>query len=221
MINAMCNTLCYAENILKENYELLKGVIYSAKSVYVVTEPNSRITMVEGKKYINGHVPFSWLNRLRPTNWFNYKVTINSYSRILTDVKVKLDDGAFEILPFVLLRQTDFVRQDPTDERRLKEYIIDGVPGKKYSDGRLKIKAILTYYRKKIALSNYTKDKNDKISVVIGNVNIMTLHGYKNYEGVYEYSGDEKYTSSENYGLLSFQPHIDESMDENKYSDRN
>ncbi len=86
----------------------LKGIIQSAKSVYVVIEPKSRTILVEAKKSSNSHVPFSFLSKLNPKNWSDYKTTIDSYSMILMDVKVKLDDGSITIIPNLILRQTDF-----------------------------------------------------------------------------------------------------------------
>ncbi len=195
-----------------------KGVIQSAKSVYVVTEPKSRTILVEAKKSSNSHVPFSFLSKLNPKNWSDYKATIDSYSRILTDVNVKLDDGSMMVIPNLMLRQTDFVKGDNTDENAIKDYIIGGSLGKVYRGGSIKIKTNIIFYKKPEILSRYTLNEKDNINVIIGHVEILLYRGIEQDDGTYKHSKKGNYSKFLNYGLLSTDTHFDESEDKIKYS---
>jgi hypothetical protein len=221
LINGALAQWCYAVEIISLNSKSSQGIIQSADSIYVVTEPQSRTIMVEGKKSVNSHVPFSWLNMINPKNWFDHKATIDSYSRILTNVKIKLNTGSDIIIPKVLLRQTEFVKEDTTDEEYIKEYVIDGFPGKLYSDGRYKIKAKLTFLQNEILLSKFTLDKNDNENIFIGHIDVEILYGIKQDDGTYEFVKNESYKPFLQYGLLSIELNIDESVNIEKYSEKN
>ncbi len=218
LINSLFIQLSFSEG---NNNMKLKGVIQSAKSVYVVTEPKSRTILVEAKKSSNSHVPFSFLSKLNPKNWSDYKTIIDSYSRILTDVKVKLDDGSIKVIPNLMLRQTDFLKDDPTDEEQMKEYIIDGSPGKKYSRGRYKINTTLSFFTEPETLSRYTLNEKDLIKVTIGHVEITRYDGIKQKDGSFKYSTEGDYSGFLRYGILSTDTHFDESEDKIKYSNTN
>jgi hypothetical protein len=198
-----------------------KGVIQSAKSVYVVTEPKSRTILVEAKKSSNSHVPFSFLSKLNPKNWSDYKTTIDSYSMILTDVKVKLDDGSLTIIPNLILRQTDFVKGAYSDKKRIQKYIVDGSPSKIYRGGRIKIKTLVTFYKEPEVLSRYTLNKKNKIDITVGNVEILMFKSIRQNDGSFKYSKNERYKKFLQYGLLALETHFDESEDKIKYSNLN
>ncbi len=218
----MIISLLFSTTGLTQNSEKMrtveKGVIQSAKSVYVVTEPKSRTILVEAKKSSNSHVPFSFLSKLNPKNWSNYKATIDSYSRILTDVNVKLDDGSMMVIPNLILRQTDFVKDDNTDENAIKEYIVNGSPGKLYRGGRIKIKTLITFYPEPEVLSRYTLNKKDSFNVTIGHVEILLERGIKQDDGTIKFAKSGNYGGFLDYGLLSTDTHFDESEDKIKYS---
>ncbi len=195
-----------------------KGVVISAKSVYVVTEPKSRTILVEAKKSSNSHVPFSFLSKLNPKNWSDYKATIDSYSMMLTNVKVKLDDGSITVIPNLILRQTDFLKGDNTDKNRIQKYIVDDSPGKLYRGGRIKIKTIVTFYSEPEVLSRYTLNKKDNFDIIVGHVEILSYRGIKQDDGSIKYSKKGNYREYLDYGLLSTDTNFDESEDKIKYS---
>ncbi len=210
MLNSVFIQTVYSDDKSKTQ---LKGIIQSAKSVYVVTEPKSRTILVEAKKSSNSHVPFSFLSKLNPKNWSDYKTTIDSYSMVLTDVKVELNDDSMMVISSLILRQTDFVKSDYTDKNRIQEYIVDGSPGKLYWGGSIKIKANITIYKKQEVLSRYTLNKNDNFNITIGHVEILLFKGIKQDDGSFKFSKKERYKKYLKYGILSTDTHFNESED--------
>jgi len=142
-------------------------LIQHVNSASEVIEPNSYSFLHERKDTFHAHVPFSFLYTLFPTAWFDYIVIQDRKSRILKDVKVKLDSGIIKILSYVLLR---FSGSSSVDE--IGKYIVNK-NNAVIDKTRFNTKGTLNYYTEKVPLSLFTKNKDDAYLVVVGKLNIL------------------------------------------------
>lgn len=216
----LLSTEFQADSTIKQSPELLEGIIQSAELLYEVIEPKAHIYTIKknvGKNSRHSHAMFSEFHQLYPMTWFDRKKIYDAKSIVLKNVTVKLTNGDINTLPYVLLRHANFSTNAYYGTHDyIKKHIINGDPGKLESGSAYKYKGKLTFYKKNIILSTYTKNKNDNINIVIANLKILSLYIYGEKEHTAKTIDGYISHDYSNYGFLYFDKQIDPQLDSKK-----